>query len=173
MIPVIVVRKPYNLKEDNYLWNACKYVLDDRAIHPGGYGVSPYKLQTAYEQMLAIKKYYGKTSGNQLIHLIISYDSLVTAEGQACALSCKLASYYQNSYQVLFCTHAKDRSCSNYHMHMIVNSVSYRDGKMFNSSIENMNQFCDYVTNVTGRRSRVYFGKESEIQKVTKEADEI
>lgn len=78
----------------------------------------------------------------------------------------RLASYYKNDYQVLFCTHEKDRSCPRYcyHMHMMINSVSYRDGKMFISSIENMNQFCDYVTEITGRKSKLYFTKEDEVQ---------
>ena len=166
MISVIVIRKSYNLKEDNYLWNACEYVLDSRAIRPGGYGVSPYSLRDVCEQMLAVKKYYGKTTGNQLIHLIVSYDDSVKTEEQACALTYRLASYYKNDYQVLFCTHEKDRSCSRYcyHMHMMINSVSYRDGKMFISSIENMNQFCDYVTEITGRKSKLYFTKEDEVQ---------
>ncbi len=155
MITVITIRKPYNLKEDNYLRNACKYVLDSRAICPNGYGVSANSVQIAYEQMFAIKKYYGKTTGNQLIHLVISYDGSVTSKEQACALSCKLASYYKNEYQVLYCTHSKDRRCSGYHTHMIINSVSYRDGKMFISSIENMNRFGKYVSEVTGRKVKV------------------
>ena len=167
MITVITIRKPYNLKEDNYLRNACKYVLDSRAICPNGYGVSANSVQIAYEQMFAIKKYYGKTTGNQLIHLVISYDGSVTSKEQACALSCKLASYYKNDYQVLYCTHSKDRGCSGYHTHMIINSVSYRDGKMFISSIENMNQFCKYVSEVTGRKVKLYFEKNTD--KHTKE----
>ncbi len=167
MITVITIRKLYNLKEDNYLRNACKYVLDSRAIFSNGYGLSANSVQTAYEQMLAIKKYYGKTTGNQLMHLVISYDSSVTSKEQACALSCKLASYYKNEYQVLYCTHSKDRGCSGYHTHMIINSVSYRDGKMFISSIENMNQFCKYVSEVTGRKVKLYFEKNTD--KHTKE----
>ena len=121
--------------------------------------------------MLAVKKYYGKTTGNQLIHLVISYDDLVKTEEQACALTYRLAAYYKDNYQVLFCTHEKDRLCPryNYHMHMMINSVSYRDGKMFISSIENMNRFCEYVTEITGRKSRLYFAKEREVQEAMNE----
>ena len=167
MIPVIVLRKPYNLKEDNYLFNACKYVMDKRAIHPGGYGVSPYSLQEAYRQMLAVKKYYGKTTGNQLIHLVVAYDDSVTHEEQACALSFKLASYYKDNYQVLFCTHERDEGNPKYqyHMHMIINSVNYRDGKMFVSDRETMGKFCEYVTDITGKKSKLYFAKKYEVRK--------
>ena len=166
MIPVIVIRKHYKLEDDTYLKHGCGYVMDERAIHPGGYGVSPYSLRDACEQMLAVKKYYGKTTGNQPIHLVVSYDDLVKTEEQACALTCRMAAYYKDNYQVLFCTHEKDRLCEkyNYHMHMIINSVSYRDGKMFISSIENMNRFCEYVTEITGRRSKPYFTKEDKVQ---------
>ncbi len=50
---------------------------------------------------------------------------------------------------------------------MIINSVSYRDGKMLISSIENMNQFCKYVSEVTGRKVKLYFEKNTD--KHTKE----
>ena len=173
MIPVIVIRKHYDLKkEDTYLEHGCDYVLKkNKAIRPGGYGVSPYSLRDACEQMLAVKKYYGKTTGNQLIHLVVSYDDSIKTEEQACALTCRLAAYYKNDYQVLFCTHEKDRLCPryNYHMHMMINSVSYQDGKMFISSIENMNRFCEYVTEITGRKSRLYFAKEREVQEAMNE----
>ena len=167
MIPVIVIRKHYKLENDTYLEHGCDYVLKkNKAIRPGGYGVSPYSLRDACEQMLAVKKYYGKTTGNQLIHLVVSYDDLVKTEEQACALTYKLASYYKDNYQMLFCTHEKDRFCPryHYHMHMMINSVNYRNGKMFISSIENMNRFCEYVTEITGRRSKPYFTKEDKVQ---------
>lgn len=170
MIPVIVIRKHYKLEKDTYLKHGCGYALNDRSINPGGYGVSPYSLKDAYTQMLAVKKYYGKTSGNQLIHLVISYDDSVTSEDKACALSCKLAGYYRKDYQVLYCTHSKDRHCSNYHAHIVVNSVSYIDGRMFNSSIENMQLFCEYVSEVTGQKTRLYFEKPKQINS-TKDTD--
>ena len=50
MIPVIVIRKHYKLEDDTYLENGCDYVLKkNKAIRPGGYGVSPYQCQQLKE----------------------------------------------------------------------------------------------------------------------------
>ena len=44
----------------DYLQNAVNYVSDSRAMCGGGYGVDPYDPRAAYDQMLAVKGYYGK-----------------------------------------------------------------------------------------------------------------
>lgn len=158
MVTIKVKRNTYGGEE--YLHDACKYVANpDRAIDVGGYGVAPYNADNAFDQMMINKAYFGKTSGNPLVHVIVSYDSSVVDNESACKLSQQCAGYYADNYQVLYCTHKKDRGCSHYHTHMVINSVSCNNGMMFNSSIENMNHFRSHVSQITGQKCRLYFEK--------------
>ncbi|MDD6058852.1 MAG: hypothetical protein PUB97_00510 [Ruminococcus sp.] len=61
----------------NYLQNAVNYVTDERALYGGGYGVNPYDSNTAYNQMMLTRQYFGKVSGNPLVHIVIAYDGSV------------------------------------------------------------------------------------------------
>ena len=74
---VAVIIKKNTCPDNNYLLNACRYVLDERAIAPGGFGVSAYSAETAYAQMKAVREYFNKDSMNPLIHIIISYDNAI------------------------------------------------------------------------------------------------
>ena len=57
---------------DDYLYNAIYYIENKvETVGVGGYRVDPYN---AYQQMMAVKNYFGKTSGNQLMHLVVSFE---------------------------------------------------------------------------------------------------
>lgn len=155
MEKVIVIRNTYGgLK---YLNTALNYISDERALYQGGYGVNPYSSNDAYNQMIATKAYYNKRSGNPLIHVVISYDSEVKDAETAASYGQKCAEYFASDYQVKYSTHNKDTGCSSYHTHLIINSVSYMDGHMFNSGYDTMNQYCNYVADVTGQKTQLYF----------------
>ena len=55
---------------------------------------------------------------------------------------------------MLWCVHEAERGCSYYHSHMIVNSVSYINGKMIHSGPHEMNAFARFVRQVTGQNCR-------------------
>lgn len=65
-----------------YLENAIQYVQDERANYLDSFGVSAYSLPMAMNQMVATRRYFGKVSGNPLVHVVISYDSSVTENKQ-------------------------------------------------------------------------------------------
>lgn len=155
MAEIIVIRNTYGGLR--YLKSALDYVSDERALYQGGYGVNSYSSNDAYNQMTATKAYYNKRSGNPLIHVVISYDSKVKDAETAASYGQKCAAYFASDYQVKYSTHNKDTGCSSYHTHLIINSVSYVDGHMFNSSYENMNLFCEYVAGVTGQKTQLHF----------------
>ena len=139
----------------DYLRNAVSYLENrERAICSGGYGVDPYNLNATFSQMMAVKSCFYKTSGNQLIHLIVSFDESVTDIFQAAEYCRTAASYFASQFQVLWCLHQKDRGCSHFHAHIVVNSVSYINGKMFHSGPMEMNAFASFVGSVTGRPCR-------------------
>lgn len=145
---------------EKYLKNALTYVHDKNGEIPlslSGNGVNPASPQSMYEQMRDVKEYFGKTSGNQLVHMIVSYDKSVQDAETACRYTEEIAKYFANDFQTVQCTHYENQGNSLYHAHIVANSVSYTNGMMFNSSPQNILQFCDYVHNVTGNPTWLSF----------------
>lgn len=83
----------------------------------------------AYNQILAVKGYYGKASRNPLVHIIVVYDDGVKDINTSTRFSQQCAQFFASKFQVLYCTHKKDFQCGNFHTHIIVNSVSYINGQ--------------------------------------------
>lgn len=140
-----------------YLQNAVGYVSDDRALFEGGYGVTPYNTTTAFNQMLATRQYFGKVSGNPLVHIIIAYNDSVTDIETASKFGKKCAQFFASRFQLLYCTHARDFHCGQLHTHIVINSVSYINGRMVTTGYDEMKAYCDYVAQVTGQRTQFYF----------------
>ncbi|WP_303821574.1 relaxase/mobilization nuclease domain-containing protein [Ruminococcus flavefaciens] len=155
MAKIDVIRNTYGGLE--YLNNALGYVSDDRALYRGGYGVNPYDYSMAYNQMLYTRQYFNKVSGNPLVHIIIAYNDQVKDLATAARYGQQCAQYFSPYYQILYCTHEKDNTCGSFHTHIIINAVSYINGQMIQTGYEEMNTFCNYVSQVTGQSCRFYF----------------
>ena len=78
-----------------YLRNAVNYITENAdACFYSGINICP---ERAYKQMRKVKKYYGKTSGNQLVHFVLlCLDGLGFGDESA-----SLAVQRQNSLNVL------------------------------------------------------------------------
>ena len=73
MVTVKLIRNTYG--GEDYLAHLCPYVRNgEKAVYLEGNGVSPYHADAAYDQMMAVKRYFGKTSGNPLAHFVVSFD---------------------------------------------------------------------------------------------------
>ena len=155
MAKIDVIRNTYGGLD--YLQNALNYVSDNRAICGGGYGVNQYDPNMAYDQMLAVKSYYGKTSGNPLVHIVRAYDSSVKDINAAAQFGQQCAQFFSSRFQLLYCTHKKDVSCVHFHTHIIINAVSYINGQMIQTGYGEMKAYCDYVAQVTGQSTQFYF----------------
>lgn len=155
MAKIDVIRNTYGGL--GYLQRALNYVTDSRAMYGNGFGVNPYDTAMAYDQMLAVKRYFGKTSGNPLVHIVVAYNNQVQDIDTAAMYGDQCAQYFANRFQVLYCTHAKDFHCGNFHTHIIINSVSYINGQMIQTGFDEMKSYCDYITQVTGQKSWFYF----------------
>lgn len=160
MAKIDMIRNIYGGLE--YLQRAVNYVTDDRALYGGGYGVDPYNTNNAYEQMLATRQYFGKLSGNPLVHIIIAYNDSVKDLITAARYGLECAKHFSDRFQVLYCTHAKDFNCGKFHTHIIINAVSYINGQMIQTGYDEMNVFCSYVSQVTGQRSWFYFDNKAQ-----------
>lgn len=143
-----------------YLRNACEYLEDEeKSVYTGGFGVNPYNVNQTYKQMVSIRQYFDKTSGNPLMHFIISFDEVVQKEDDAIMFTKNLASFFSSRHQVLYCVHYKPRNCSLYHAHIIINAVSFVNGMMYNSSAAEINMYANYATELLCRRVRWHFGR--------------
>lgn len=157
MVVVKSKRDTYG-KKRGYLYKALNYLYDnEKALHIGGYGVSIHNLKETYFQMLFVKKYFHKTEDNPLMHFIISFDDDVKSYDKAKLYAIKIGSFFKCRHQILWCVHRKERRNSHYHLHMIVNSVSFVDGKLYDSSPDNLCDFCKWIENVTGDDCRYYY----------------
>lgn len=136
-----------------YLKNAVNYIIKNyETLYYGGVNVYPEK---AYRQMKKIKEYFGKTSGNQLIHYVVCFNEHVQDIVTAIDFAYRIAEYYKSRYQVLFGIHSELRYNGNgnakslFHLHIILNSVSFVDGKMFAEGKDDVAVFARHIADVT------------------------
>ena len=95
----------------------------------------------ALEEMQTVKNLYNKTTGRQYIHLVQSFspnDNL--SYDKAHEIGLELAKQYKG-FQVLVATHT-DRE--HVHNHLVINSVSFKDGKKFQQSKKDMEKIKIY-----------------------------
>lgn len=123
--------------DEMYLENAIHYIIYGHSIVSGGFNICP---ECALEQMQIVKNYFGKTQGNQLVHFVISFNRNVWNIAYAEKLARKIAKYYADCYQILYAVHAEPRVnrrgevVNLLHVHMMMNSVSFVDGKHYADS---------------------------------------
>lgn len=145
-------------RESAYLLNAINYVGNrERVICKGAFGVDSYTPSYSYHQMMAVKLYFSKTSGNPIIHFVVSFDESVRDPFQAIDISKKIAGFFAEDYQVIWCVHLVKRGSSKYHTHIVINSVIYKNGMMYHSGPKELNEFAQHIRQVTGRSCRWTF----------------
>lgn len=137
--------------EQDYLRNAEEYILYGEA-DIGCKGSPNTDINTAYIQMLGVKRYYGKTSGNPLFHFVVSYDSRnIWSMDFAVRKTIQIAYYFKDRYQFIWCVHHKKEkkngkhSASLFHAHIMINSVSYADGKMYSGNMSEIYKFREHI----------------------------
>ena len=148
---------------DSYLNNAIRYCFKEK-LEPGesliatfDYGVSRRNPEAAFNQMYAVKEYFGKTGDNPLIHFILSFDNSVRDVETACAYTMKIAELLRYNYQLEVAVHMEDQGGSLFHSHFIVNSVNYNNGRLFHSGITELKQLAVQIYNITGRYCQLCF----------------
>lgn len=140
--------------DTDYLLNCFNYVIGGHTVPGCVGGINVYPLQ-AFMQMMNVKRYFGKTSGNQLVHFIISLDNKVFDPEVALHIAYEIAKYYGDRYQIIFGVHQnprinrKGRATSYVHIHMIMNSVSFVDGKMYADNKGANYAFADHIKRIT------------------------
>ena len=91
-------------------------------------------VQTAYEEMSLTKKFFHKENKTLGYHIIQSFKGNEVTPEKANKIGQELArELWGDKYQVIICTHINKE---NVHNHMILNSVSFVDGKKYHNSNE-------------------------------------
>ncbi len=91
-------------------------------------------VQTAYEEMALTKKFFHKENKTLGYHIIQSFKGNEITPEKANQIGKELAEeLWGDKYQVVICTHINKQ---NIHNHLILNSVSFVDGKKYHNSNE-------------------------------------
>lgn len=131
----------------------------EELVETKGYGVSDTDPNLAYDQMYEVKKYYGKTEDNPIMHFIVSFDNKVQDAETACRYTEQIAAPFKGQYQMLTAVHKEDQGGSKYHGHIILNTVNLNDGKLYHSGRYELGQLAMRVHDVTGNYCKPYIEK--------------
>lgn len=145
--------------DDEHLKNLIEYIADDRKLLIGGNGVNYNDAKTAFDQMDYVRTYYDKKHECPLAQVIVAYDESITDAETACDYTKQAVSFFSDEYQRIECVHEADRDCGNYHAHILLNPVNLKTGKQLDTNKEYVNQFSEYVSEITGTKNKVLFKK--------------
>ncbi|MDL2233233.1 relaxase/mobilization nuclease domain-containing protein [Ruminococcaceae bacterium OttesenSCG-928-L11] len=113
----------------HYAANTIKTSEQERAYFVTGINCHA---ENAYKQMHTVKAHFGKTGGNVAYHCYQSFAPGEVTPEQCHEIGVQLAQQlWGDRYQVLVTTHL-DRN--HLHNHLVINSVSFVDGKKFNDN---------------------------------------
>ena len=96
----------------------------------------------AADEFMLVKRYYGKTEGTQLRHYVISPDPKeLFIPYMATELGYQICAYYADKFQSVFSVHT---NTSHLHIHVVINTVSYVNGKKLHEGIGDLITFENY-----------------------------
>lgn len=142
-LTVIICGKCNCVSEDDEV-----FIPPDREVSYGCYGVSSNQ-EDVLQQMLYVQRYFGVERPLEPIQMIVEYGTLTKDDKTASAYSESCAEYFSENHQIDYCTHQHILS-KRYHMHLLINPISYLDGKVLDVNVENMNRFCEYLSSISG-----------------------
>lgn len=95
----------------------------------GGYNLLATGADEIIQQMEIVKQVWHKTKGKQIRHFLLSFSHYEKiSEWEAWRLSCNIATYYADLYQILFVVHENSEYV---HIHFVFNPVCIWDGRMY------------------------------------------
>ena len=93
-------------------------------------------VDTAYEEMALTKKFFHKEDKTIGYHIIQSFKGNEVSPSMANQIGIELAQeLWGDKYQIIVCTHINKE---NIHNHLILNSVSFIDGKKYHNGKEDI-----------------------------------
>lgn len=113
-----------------HLANAISYITDEEKTQKGSLvGSHNCNADSALQEMLETKRYYGKMDKRQGYHFIISFKKQEVRPETAMEITQKFVEkYFGDNFQCLYATHD---NTEHVHSHILFNSVSWRTGKKY------------------------------------------
>ena len=109
----------------------------------GGFGVD---VMCAVEQMELLALAYRKDSGVRLRHFVLSFQAKERIDKQrAFFLAQNIAMFYGGMYQIIFAVH---EDTARPHIHFVMNTVSYIDGRKYAGDKSDYFSFQQHVRNL-------------------------
>ncbi len=153
MAVVKLVNETYRSNNVTYhdsLEAVINYILfDKKSKRPrnyfGGIGVDPF---CAAYQFRAIKSYFRKSeeSRRQARHFVVSFETESTIDAYTASLiAVEIAKYYSPRYQIIYAVH---ENTENIHVHFVMNTVGYIDGRMYGDGYGDYYRLCSYVDKI-------------------------
>ena len=145
---LIIINKPFYSNPSSLQEVIPKYIY--RKAHTyGGMSVDP---QNAVEEMHLVKRLWLQMDGCQLKHFVLSFDdneaaAYISGASSLETIAYMICEYFADEYQVIFGVH-KDSERGKWHIHFVINSVSYRTGRKYISNQRNDYALRDYAYGV-------------------------
>ena len=134
---------------ENSICNLINYALDINKTHGyiGAIGANAHEPEAMIQQMMAVKTGFEKNKGyRQARHIVVSFEDREEVTPKiAYFIAYDIAHFYSNKYQICFGIHM---NTDNIHIHLIQNTVSFTDGKLFSGAGCELCQFKQHVNNV-------------------------
>lgn len=143
--------------DDEHRENLVRYIEDDRKLAIGGNGVNYNDPEATVAQMQAVTDYYDKSHRCTGIQMIVAFDERVKDADTAICYMQQIAKQIPDEYQNVYCVHEKDHEVGNYHGHILINPVSAKDGKQFDTSKDALYPICEEISEITGNDNRLIF----------------
>ncbi|MGM9618287.1 MAG: relaxase/mobilization nuclease domain-containing protein [Oscillospiraceae bacterium] len=149
---------PYETKyrDDGAVWDVIDYIFNEEKTcgYIGGWAVDP--AYAPYEMALTAKLFHND-KGVRLRHWTVTFEEQELCRLES-SLGCNrvmavyrlgrmLSAYYANRYQIVFAVHCGARP----HLHIVMNTVSYVDGKKFSGNRTEYYHYEKYVRDVARR----------------------
>lgn len=132
--------------DDDAIADVIDYVLRNDKTEPEFTGGMAVNVRFAKEQFEIVAKACGKDFGTRLRHMILSFspnERITVLDAKNIAY--QVAGYYGYLYQIIWSVHLDS---GHIHIHMVMNTVSYRTGLKYDGSKEDYYRFIDYVNGV-------------------------
>lgn len=143
MATIKLVNEDY--KNKNCIHNLIHYCFNQSKTEPylcGVYGANPYNLEN---EMLTIKRLYGKEGGRQVRHFIVSFRPGETVAALELQTAWAIAGLYADKFQIFFAIH---NNTPHVHIHFVFNTVSYVDGRVYSGSHADFYRLKNFVNNL-------------------------
>lgn len=151
MAVVKIVKQTYMKKIDRR--NLIYYIMNPEKTegkYTGAWGTGSGDPGQVIEQMEKVKRAYGKEGGFRgLRHFIVSFEEENVSKEEAYFIAYDIARFYSRKYQICFGVHT---DTEHLHIHFVLNTVNYMDGKMFSEGICEMQELKMYVNQVLSKR---------------------